>query len=96
MAKQDINQEKLKSVEVKIRELEDNIARESEKLELEKKLAAQEYMDLRRSSLQHQIREYLMGGSGVLTRIGSNLASATEEVEHTFIALAMDRFTQAL
>ena len=95
-ARRDVNQTKLKSVEEKITQLESRIALESEKLEQEKKQAAQEYMDLRKSSLQQQVQAYLLGESSVLTRIEANMASVAEEIEQAFIKLAMDRFTQAL
>lgn len=95
-ARRDANQAKLKSIEDKIHQLESVIALESEKLEQEKKQAAQEYMNLRRSSLQQQVQVYLLGESSVLTRIEANMASVAEETEQAFIKLAMDRFTHAL
>lgn len=96
-AQKEANQTKLKSVEDKIRQLERNIAVESEKLEKEKKHAAQEYLNLCRSALQKQVQEYLLGEeSSVLTRTETNMASVAEQTEQTFIRLAMDRFTKAL
>lgn len=95
-ARQDVNQAKLRSLEDKIRRLKQDIALESEKLRQEKELAAQEYLELRRSSLHQQVRSYLLGDSGILAQAEKNTAAAAEKIEHSFIKLAMDRFTQAL
>lgn len=95
-ARRDANQMKLKSVEDKICQLESMIELEREKLEQEKRQAAKEYMNILRASLQQQIHAYLLGESGVLTRIEAHMAYAAEETEREFTRLAMDRFTFVL
>jgi len=92
----DANQTKARSIEEAIRRLGDKIALEREKLEQEKRQAAQEYLDLRRTSLRQQIQAYLLGESGVLAETEESMKSIAEETEQAFISLAMDRFTQAL
>lgn len=94
-AEQEKNQAKLRSVEDKIQQLERNIRLESEKLEMEKKNAAQEYIALRKDSLRKQVQVYLLGDAGVLTRARAGMAAAAEKTEQEFTALAMCRFTQA-
>lgn len=96
LARQDVNQTKLKTIEEKISQLEKVIALESEKLEQEKRHAEEEHMELRRASLQQQVEEYLLSGNGVLARVQENRASIAEKFEKAFIRLAMDQFTQAL
>lgn len=92
----DANQKKAQSIEEAIRRLGDRIALEREKLEQEKRQAAQEYLDLRRTSLRRQIQAYLLGESGVLAETEETMKSIAEETEQAFISLAMERFTQAL
>ena len=92
----DINQEKLKSVSDRIKRLEQTIALEKEKLITEKKYAAEEYMNLRKSSLKKQITSYLLSEeSGILTKIELNIKSFAEETEQSFIKLADKQFTEA-
>lgn len=93
--KQNVNLEKLRAAEDKIDQLKRMVALESEKLEQEKKHAAEEYLNLRKASLQKQIKTYLFGKSGVLVQTEASMASVAEETEQAFIRLAMDRFTKA-
>ena len=92
----DANQTKARSIEEVIRRLGDKIALEREKLEQEKRQAAQEYLELRRTSLHQQIHVYLLGESGVLAETEEAMKSIAEETEQAFVSLAMDRFTRAL
>ncbi len=95
-AMKDANLAKLESIEDKIYRLECVIKLEREKLEQEKKLAAQEYMNLCRVSLQQQVQAYLSGESGVLARTEVAMRAGADETEQVFVELAMERFTQAL
>lgn len=92
----DTNQAKVRSIEEAIRQLGDKIALEREKLEQEKRQAAQEYLELRRKSLHQQIQAYLLGESGVLAETEGTMKSIAEETEQAFVSLAMDGFTRAL
>lgn len=96
LVEKEANQTKLRSVDEKIRQLKSRIKDEGEKLELEKRLAAQEYLDLRKTSLREQVQAHLLGESGVLAQTKIGIASVANEVEQAFIAFAMARFTTAI
>lgn len=96
LAQQATTQQRLAGLEERIRTLKQDIAIETQKVEKEKKQAAQEYLSLRKDSLKRQIRTYLLGDGGVLEYAEKAMASTVQTVEQSFEALAMERFTKAL
>lgn len=95
-AQQNINRDRLKILNERIRKLETDIEREKKLLEKTKKQAAQEYLNLRRTSLKKQIRNYLFEKEDIFSQMTERIKSIAVSTEKKFIQLAMDWFTVAL
>ena len=95
-AQQNINRDRLKILNERIRKLETDIERDKKLLEKTKKQAAQEYLNLRRTSLKKQIRNYLFEKEDIFSQMTERIKSIAVSTEKKFIQLAMDWFTVAL